>query len=320
MSERDVTEEEDTQSGSIGLQSLDALDPRKPRRTAQSYSETLKQSDPPDRILKDCFNRMLPHVASVLNEHMEDLKPALRSHQKSDKPPYNRLEIDEINKAKNVKEIFNKIQIEDCWLNTDVLVRLIDIVPDRKAQKKALKFLEAYHRKLKHFTQFILMKYIPTQKLQSLTWAGDKESPYLSCTFDEQFESFAIADLLKEQQFLSRIFKIPPQDFQYLYSKSASTLILWALSIPHRKAYDMLKIAQRNFWQLKEHRIIKLEVKGMFQLYLRGKHLPYLIERALLQHNQDFIGRTEVSSTFEIVPGLLICMVKSITVITLLLH
>ena len=295
MSERDVIEEEDTQSGSVGLQSLDALDARKPRRTAQSYSENLMQSDPPDRILKDCFNRMLPHVASVLNMYIDDLKPALRSHQKSDKQPYNRLEIDEINKAKDVKEIFNKIQIEDCWLNTDVLVRLIDIVPDRKAKKRAQHLLDAYHKKLKHFTKFILVKYTPAQKLQSLTWGGDIESPYFSATFDKEFESFVIADLLKEQQFLSRIFKIPPQDFQYLYSKSASTLILWALSIPHRKAYDILKIAERNFWQLKEHRIIKLEVEGMFQLYLRGKHLPYLIERALLQQNQDFIGRTEVS-------------------------
>ena len=155
MSERDVTEEEETQSGSISLQSLDALDPRKPRHTAQSYSETLKQSDPPDRILKDHFNRMLPRVASVLNEHIEDLKPTLRSHQKSDILPYNRLEIDEINKAKNVKEIFNKIQIEDCWFNTDVLVRLIHFVPDRKAKKKALHLLDAYHKKLEHFTKYI---------------------------------------------------------------------------------------------------------------------------------------------------------------------
>ena len=298
MSEQDVTEEEDTRSGSVGLQSLDGLDPRMPRHTAPSYSETLMQSDPPDRILKDRFNQMLPLIAAVLNKHIEDLKPTLRSHQKSDKKPYDRLEIDDIDKAKNVMEIFNKIQIEDCWLNTDVLVRLINIVPKRKARKRAMCLLEAHHRRLKCFTQRMFMKYTPPQYLQSLTWddESDIESPHLSATFDKEFENFSIAEFLKEQQFLSRMFRIPLQNFQYLYSRSASTLIIWALSITYRKAYDILKQAERNFWQLKEHRIIKLEVKGMFQLYLRGKHLPYLIERALLQQNQDFIGRTEVSS------------------------
>ena len=300
MSEQDVTEE-DTRSGSVGPQSLDTLDPRKPRCTPQSYCETLIQSDPPDRFLKHRFNQMLPLIAAILNKHIEDLKPTLRSHQKSDQKPYNRLEIDDIDKAKDVMEIFNKIQIEDCWLNTDVLVRLINIVPKKKAWKRAQRLLEAYHRRLKCFTCHIFLKYTPSQYLQSLTWddESDVEPPHLSATFDKEFESFSIADFLKEQQFLSRIFKIPLQNFQYLDSRSASTLIIWALSIPNRKAYDILKQAERNFWQLKEHSIIKLEVEGMFQLYLRGKHLPYLIERALLQQNQDFIGRTEVSSTFK---------------------
>ena len=301
MSEQDVTEEEDTRSGSVGPQSLDTLDPRKPRCTPQSYGETLIQSDPPDRFLKHRFNQMLPLIAAILNNHIEELKPTLRSHQKSDQKPYNRLEIDDIYKAKNMMEIFNKIQIEDCWLNTDVLVRLINIVPKKKACKRAQHLLEAYHRHLKCFTQHIFLKYTPPEYLQALTWddKSDVELPHLSATFDKEFESFSIAEFLKEQEFLSRIFKIPLQNFQYLDSaRSASILITWALSIPNRKAYDILKQAERNFWQLKEHSIIKLEVEGMFQLYLRGKHLPYLIERALLQQNHDFIGRTEVSSTF----------------------
>ena len=306
MSEQNITEEEDTRSGSVGPQSLDTSDPRKPRCTAQSYSETLMQSDPPDRILKDHFNQMLPRIAAVLNKHIEDLKPTLRSHQKSDNKPYDRLEIDDIDKAKNVMEIFNKIQIEDCWLNTDVLVRLINSVPESKTRKRALRLLEAHHRCMKCFTQRIFLKYTPPQYLQSLTWddESDVESPHLRATFDKEFEKFSIEDFLKEKQFLSRMFRIPQQNFQYLSSKSDSTLIIWALSIPNRKAYGILKQAERNFWQLKEHSIIKLEVEGMFQLYLRGKHLPYLIERALLQQNHDFIGRTEVSSTFKNVPGL----------------
>ena len=48
-SEQDVAEE-DIRSGSVGLQSLDSIDPKKPR--------TLVQSDPPDCNLKNPLSRL----------------------------------------------------------------------------------------------------------------------------------------------------------------------------------------------------------------------------------------------------------------------
>ena len=295
MSDLDVViSEESSLSESFKSRRIMALDLDKGSDKPRQYSKRLLQSDSPDRLLKHRFHRTVSHVASALNKYIDDLRSTLRDHQKSEEWPYNRLEIEDINGAKTVKEIFDKLQIEDCWLNTSVLVHLANAVPNSKSRDKALQQLDSYHSYLLTFATSVLLMYIPQQELQSLNW-NSRPSVVQGVTYEKDLEKFSVADLLKEQNFLSRIFRIPLEAFQFLKASSTeSTRILWALDISYKKAIHILEMAKTMFWRLKEHYIIKIEIEGVFQLYLRGNHLPYFIEKALHQR-QDLIGYTEVS-------------------------
>ena len=296
MSDLDVgISEESSLSENFKSRRIMALDLDKGSDGPQQFSKRLLQSDPPDRLLKHRFHRIVSRVASALNEYIDDLRPTLRDHQKSEKWPYIRLEIEDIDEAETVKKIFDKLQIEDCWLNTSILIHLIDAIPDRKSRKKAFQYLDSYyHNHLRKFATSILLMYIPQQNLQSLKW-NIGTNVVQGVTYEKDFEKFSVADLLKEQEFLSRIFHIPLEAFQFLKASSTeSTRILWALDISYRKAIHIMEMAKTMFWRLKEHYIIKIEIEGVFQLYLRGNHLPYFIEKALHQR-QDLIRYTEVS-------------------------
>ena len=258
------------------------------------FSKHFLQNDPHNRKIKHHFLRTVSRVASALNEYIDDLRPTLRYHLKSEDWPYVRLEIKDINNAKTVREIFDKLQIEDCWLNTSVLVHLINAVSDHKSQEEAMHHLDLYHEYLCAFAKSVFLIYLPEQEVQSLQWSS-RPHVLQGVTYEKDCQKFSVADLLREQEFLSQMFDIPPHLFKYLKASSTeSTHILWALDISYRKAIHIMEMAKIMFWRLKEHYIIKIEIEGVFQLYLRGNHLPYFIEKALHQR-QDLIGYTEVS-------------------------
>ena len=261
-----------------------------------SCSKRLSRRGPPDRSLKDDFHKMLIVVTEILNGFLEYLKPMLRDFMASNKWPFSNLVLVDIDGARSMSDIFNRIQVEKCWLNTDVLIRLVSVVAHYEPGQKASNCLEVYNRKLGEFTHFVLAKHVPADELTCGGTQGLAQMPNLFVTFDEEYESFTVADLLEHKKFLCVCFNIPPEQFQYIESKATrSILVVWALIMPLSQAFCIQDKAKMAFWQLKEHKIMKLEIEGVFQLCLRGDSLPYFIKEGF-QQNQDFIRSTQVST------------------------
>ena len=282
----------------VGSRTVEALDVKKSKL---SYGERLSQAGPPDRCLKHDFHKMLVVVTEILNCFIDHLKPMLRDFTEKGKWPFNKLLLENIDEARSMSDIFTKIRIEKCWLNTEVLICLVDAVAPSlsdKVRKRVDFYLEDYNHKLGIFTHFVLLKHVPADELTCGGTQNLAQTPNLLVTSDKEYESFTVADLLDHKDFLCTCFDIPPEQFQYVESKATqSILVVWALVMPSSQAFCILDKAKMAFWQLKEHGIIKLEIEGMFQLCLRGNHLPYYIKEGF-QWNQDFVRATEVSETF----------------------
>lgn len=257
-----------------------------------SYSERLFQACPPDLRLKLAFHKMLIIATKILNGFIDCLKPMLRDLKASNQWPFDNLLLEDIDRAQSMSDIFTIISIEKCWLNTEVLIHLVNALPP-KAAREAIQCLEDYNCKLGKFTCFVLAKHVPADELACGGTQAVAQMPNLFVTYDEEYESFTVADLLEHQKFLRKTFGIPSKQFQYIESKATqSILVVWALLMPSSQAFCILDKAKMTFWQLKEHGIIKLEIEGMFQLCLWGNHLPYFIKKGF-QWNQDFIQNTQ---------------------------
>ena len=266
-------------------------------KSERSYGERLFQACPPDRRLKHAFHEMLVIATITLDGFITYLKPLLRDLKTSNQWPFDKLPLKEINGAKSMSDIFTIIEVENCWLNTEVLHRLISAIKSSEAGQKADQYLEDYNCKLGEFARFVLAKHVRAKELTCGGTQAVAQKPKLLATCDKEYEHFTVADLLEHKDFLCESFNIPSEQFQYVESKATqSILVVWALLMPSSQAFCILDKAKMTFWQLKEHGIIKLEIEGMFQLCLRGNHLPYFIKEGF-QWNQNFIRSTKVSTS-----------------------
>ena len=183
-------------------------------KSERSYGKSA--ACPPDRRLRDAFHKMLVIATKILNGFIDCLKPLLRELKALNQWPFNNLLLKDIDEAQSMSDIFNIIRVEKCWLNTEVLGRLVSAVTPFEAGQKADHYLKSYNHKLGEFARFVLAKHVPADELTCGGTQAVAQKPKLLATCDKEYEHFTVADLLEHKDFLCETFRIPSEQFQYI--------------------------------------------------------------------------------------------------------
>ena len=258
----------------------------------------------PDEAIRLLYFNVCQRIADILCDRLMNIKEVMECCEQGLMPykGVSEAELAAVAACSRVISVMKILGILVTWLNTSYLDFFIftSTEPNSLEQRRANYWLDQYNSVLGGFCCQFLMNELPGKFYEQLNKKGFvhmKHHSTLSVVYKRDFASFTLDDLRKEIAFLEELLELPPDVITYLDSEeSNSTTVYWAFDMSYVLHVFSISDVRHIFWTLLEHCVLSLELKGVINISLRGRHVRYLIRNAL-QTGQDLIQQTEVCGT-----------------------
>lgn len=249
---------------------------------------------PPDEALKSVYGIIYAQITEILQSQLKRLIMWVVTQGDMGVQPFESINRDQTRQCKDVDALFNLFGFTKAWLNTDSFMDVISAA-SCPARDSAVYCMRVYHAIVRDVCREVFLIKLPEAFHEQLS--AIKPSSFrslITVTYKKELKDFNLTDLLENREYLRRLLKIPLRYFTLLkVEPTRSTTVYWEVDATYT-AHAILDVRQGQiFWSLMEQGIIDFHIEGSTHLFLRGQHIPGLIENALLM-GQNLIQLTQV--------------------------